>query len=253
MDIEDKYGMKDIHLSLLQMLDKFLTLCQQNGIVFSMGFGSMLGAIRHKGFIPWDDDIDIIIDRDNFKILSSLINTSKDFELVKNVKKSLWIPRIKKRGLPDEGLGYEPMIDLFLVDHLPDSPILAKMKKMAVLFVQGMIKGRPHHYKGSVFLKIASFVSYLVGLLFPMRIKYELLERLSTISNCKETKSCSTYNVEYLYVGRKYVSRLLKDIIMVGFEGRMVPVSKHYDSYLTELYGDYMIPPKENERVPKHQ
>ena len=61
MDFENKYGMKAQHLTLLEMLDEFLMLCKKNDITFSMGFGSMLGTVRHKGFIPWDDDIDLSI------------------------------------------------------------------------------------------------------------------------------------------------------------------------------------------------
>lgn len=252
MDTDNKYGMKEIHLLLLEMLDDFLLLCEQNGIAFSMGFGSMLGAVRHKGFIPWDDDIDLIIDRANYRKLSSALIQSPFFELESRSKSSLWIPRVKRKEKRIVSSGYEPIIDLFLVDNMPNNTYAAKIKKNGVLFIQAMIKEQPNFKKGSIMMKSASFIGWGIGRLMPRKLKYWLLEKVSIFSNNKNTMYCSTYNVEYIYVGRRYNGRLLEDLIEVDFEGRKVPVSKHYDSYLKELYGDYMTPPQNNERKPKH-
>ena len=252
MDLDNQYGMKNQHLALLEMLDEFLLLCKNNSISFSLGFGSMLGAIRHKGFIPWDDDIDLLIDRDNYKKLQSAILESSFFVLQSSTPNTLWIPRIKRRTLVDIPVDNEPTIDLFLVDNMPDGRVQSITKKMLVLFVQGMIKKHVDFKKGTIFSKMASAISWLAGRFFPLSFKFWLLEKVSVVSNKKNTKFCSTYNVEYIYVGRRYNGGLLKDMIEVEFEERVVPISKYYDSYLKELYGDYMMPPEVSDRVPKH-
>ena len=75
---------------------------------------------------------------------------------------------------------------------------------------------------------------------------------MKNILNMKNTRNCACYNSEYLYVGRRYDGRLLTETIKMRFDGLEIPVSKYYDSYLTALYGDYMTPPPQQKRIPKH-
>ena len=252
MDKNNEYRLRDMHVGLLKMLSGFDTICKKNGIAYSLGFGSMLGAIRHHGIIPWDDDIDIIIDRENYGRLANAVGSSTLFVLEKDNTRTLWIPRFRLRNAADNVSGELMTIDMFLIDHVPDSPLLARVKQLMVLALQGMIKPHPDFKKGTALQNAATFMTYMVGRLFPLSTKFRLLEKVSCLGNKKSTKRCACYNVEYIYVGRCYNDCLLKEFVEMDFDGMLIPISRDYDSYLTTLYGDYMTPPSMQGRQRKH-
>lgn len=252
MDSENKYGQRDMHVALLKMLSDFDSLCKENDIIYSLGFGSMLGAVREHGIIPWDDDIDIIVDRDNYKKLEKIADVSKIYLIERNSLDTLWIPRFRYREKDISSFGYVLTLDIFIIDNVPDKKSLAKIKYLLVLLLQGMIKPGLNLKKGNVLLKLASLTSFLTGKLVPLSLKFKLFNKVSSISNQKRTKKCACYNVEYIYAGREYDSHLLKGFVTMPFDELSIPVSNYYDSYLTVLYGNYMAPPKKEDRVPKH-
>ena len=251
MDIENKYGMRNMHIALHQMLMDFDAICKENGIIYSLGFGSMLGAVRDHGIIPWDDDIDILIDRNNFSILKDTLVSSKSFALERNKNNAPWLPRFRYKNKSSQ-FGYELTIDVFIIDNVPESVIGARLKLISVLLLQGMIKTELNLKKGNVGQKLASFFAFFIGKLLPFKFKLRLFDCISQISNNKNTHHCACYNAEFLYAGREYDGRLLNDIVRVSFDGHLLPVSNLYDSYLTSLYGDWRIPPSLENRVTKH-
>lgn len=254
MDSENKYGMKAMHTALLTMLEEFDAICVNNNITYSLAFGSMLGAVREHGIIPWDDDVDIIIDRNNYHRLGAILESSSDkFEIEKNNNNSLWLPRLRyKDKEKSDFFDYELTIDLFLIDNVPDSHILAKIKLLMIHTLQGMCKKSMNLKKGNILQKIATFVTYLMGKLFPSSFKYRMYNKVSAMSNSKSTKCCACYNAEYLYCGKQYDKQLLEKVSRVKFDNIAAPISSSYDHYLKILYGDYMTPPNEKDRVPKH-
>ena len=244
--------MREMHIALLQMIVDFDSLCEENSIIYSLGFGSMLGAVRDQGIIPWDDDIDIIIDRNNYLKLKEILVSSSCYALERSSKNAPWLPRFRYKDKKSSQFGYELTIDVFIIDNVPDSFVGARLKLITVLLLQGMIKTELHLKKGNFGQKMASVFTFFIGKLLPSSIKLGLFDSVSKISNKKNTRNCACYNAEFLYAGREYDGRLLKNIIKVSFDGNLLPVSNLYDSYLTSLYGDWRIPPAVENRVTKH-
>lgn len=249
MDIDNKYGMRDMHVKLLDMLFDFNNICKENGIIYSLGFGSMLGAVRDHGIIPWDDDIDVIIDRENYAKLQEAVDKSSKFILERENRYTLWVPRFRYRE-KNLKFGNKLTIDVFLLDYVPNREFTAKAKMLAIFALQGMIKPHLNLKKGNLLQKIASVVTYILGFFFPLSLKFRIFNKIAVYPNY--SNKCACYTAEFAYVKNRFDCRLLEETIEMDFDGRMVPVSKFYNSYLTTIYGDYMTPPKLSDRIPKH-
>ena len=94
MDSNNEYGTYNVQKKLLILLERFHQFCVDNDIKYSLDWGSLLGAIRHKGFIPWDDDLDVMVDRTNYNKLVSLIVDNEDLELNFENPRAYWVGRV---------------------------------------------------------------------------------------------------------------------------------------------------------------
>lgn len=94
MDLFNEYGTLEVQKGLLKLIKEFHAFCEANDIKYSLSWGSLLGAIRHKGFIPWDDDLDVMMDRKNYNTFIALIDTNKKLTCNRN-DNGLWIDKIR--------------------------------------------------------------------------------------------------------------------------------------------------------------
>lgn len=250
MDSENNFGMYHMHVELIKMLFDFNKICKKADITYSLGFGSMLGAVREHGIIPWDDDIDVIIDRTNFAKLQNAVDSSAIYVLERENSETLWVPRFRYRNKKSREYAYELTIDVFIIDNVPDSKWLARIKMLTIFALQGMIKHQLNLKKGNAIQKVASLFTYIVGRLFPISFKFYVFNKLVVFP--KHSEECACYTAEFAYAKYQFNSRLLEETIEMEFDGCMIPVSKNYDSYLTKIYGDYMTPPEKSEQIPKH-
>ena len=95
MDIDNKYGTLDIQKKLMSLMKVFHKFCVENDIKYSLDWGTLLGAIRHKGFIPWDDDLDVMMDRNNYNKLLRLIKTEEKLVFDNKNILTYWIGRVR--------------------------------------------------------------------------------------------------------------------------------------------------------------
>ena len=111
---ETRLTLDESHAELMEQLRDITRVCQTHGIEYNMMCGSLLGAVRHKGFIPWDDDIDLLMTREEFEKFRRVYPQECDrkFELT---YLNTWTPRVMNRD-PEKAAAFT---DFFILDRVP--------------------------------------------------------------------------------------------------------------------------------------
>lgn len=272
----DEKKLKEAQLVSLEILLKLDEICRANGIKYLLDSGTLIGAVRHKGFIPWDDDIDIAMTRENFEHFKRLIKENKNL-LPDNMELILpdeyrggeafydFTPRIvylnsKRRTADEESLYYEGKlnhlwVDIFIIDEISDNAFLDGLTRLKQKMIYGA--SMPRRY-GISYSKYSFIDKLKVGVLsfgkyfFSMPRLFKMQEKLSRKYAGKGTKRVyySNYQPDYLYVTleRNWCS----EVTELMFEGHMLMAPKEYDKVLKEVYGDYMQLPPDDKRIPSH-
>ena len=251
--------MTEIQKEEFEMFKKIIPFLEKNNISYFVCGGTLLGAIRHKGFIPWDDDIDIAMPRNDYEKLISMGKNNPNIISSELEIQSIEINGIAKpyakiinkdiRIKAEYGIDKYLWIDIFPFDGLPeDEKETRKIYKKC------------HFYKRLIGLKDADNTA-------TNKIKYYLKEiRRFCLKVVKsQTIAYKIINIakKYNYNTSKYVGGVVWgygpqekierknfDIIPVEFEGIMVNGIVGYDKYLTNLYGNYMqLPPVEKRLI----
>lgn len=241
--MEQEIDLKEIQSELLSMMKDIHEICLANGIQYSLTGGSLLGAIRESGFIPWDDDIDIMVDRDNYQLLCKAVSDDDRYELGRGP----WLQHIKPKEYNSE---IEPYVDVFILDNLPDNSIKAKGKIFLLRMLQGMLKEEVEYEGFSIAYKICIFATHILGKLFTRRLKLRLYDRAAQIGNTNPTQFISITNDSFGLLKMKHRAEIMTSFEEHIFEDTNLFVTKSYKDYLTARYGvDYMTPPPATERI----
>ena len=241
----------------LEILKKVHSFCDSNGLRYSLAGGTLLGAIRHKGFIPWDDDIDIIMPRPDYE---RLINQFHDENLVvQNIQTDkhyyLLLSKIYDNRTTFVQNGYHggAFIDIFPVDGLPDED-----KTREYLKKQNKIKDmlwrttKTYQFSDNKFLNLIKYVLRQVVYGFPNRNK--LIQEYEALYNQYDfDTSAFAGAITGPYGMKEFMdASVFKDYIILPFENFSFKCIKAYDAYLTKHYGDYMQLPPQEQQVPHH-
>lgn len=249
----------ELHKVELELLVEMDRICRKHNILYSIDGGTLLGAIRHKGFIPWDDDADVIMNREEYKKFLSVIDRELDsnkfyFQDLNRTKGYRWgYGKLRRTNTEFIRLNQEYMpykqgifLDVFVCDNVPDHYILR-----CVCNFHSFI------YRKIFYSEVGKHVSKGI-----YKVMYQLLnqipeERLKKryaayvkFRNRKHTNmvKCLTFpacNKTYGYKRKWY-----EETIDMKFENVILRGCRDYDEYLTFLYGDYMkLPPTKERKV----
>lgn len=251
MDLNNEYGTLLAQEKLLDLLKDFHSFCKRNQIKYSLAYGSLLGAIRHGGFIPWDDDLDVFVDRANYNLLIEHLLKDEGLTVDLYNVDSLWVNRVRrKKDVEGYSQGYRPTLDILVLDHVPNISFVRKFKLFAILMLQGMMKPHPSFHKGSLALRCCTVVTFLLGRLVPNKWKHKCYQKVSMIGG--KSGLLANYNGEYADLRRTYPATMMDNVVEHSFEDTKAMIVADYDMCLTTQFGDYMTPPKESDRRPQH-
>lgn len=252
MDVNNEYGLLEKQKKLLDLLKAFHGFCIRNNIRYSLDWGSLLGAVRHKGFIPWDDDLDIMVDRENYAKIINSIKEEKELYFDHTSPETVWVGRIHVRGNEANG-HWMPTIDIFIMDNAPEGKVARKIRLLEVLCLQGMLKVSPDFKKGNLFMRSCTLMTFCLGKLFSRNFKLLLYDKIARKSNANNTTQKTCYFEEYRCLGKYYSSDILEEVVTVLFENVEAYAVKDSHCCLCEQFGkNYMTPPPASERVPRH-
>lgn len=248
---------------IVNTLEAFSSLCEREGFRWFMAFGSAIGAVRHGGIIPWDDDVDVYMPREDFnkllaakvpegfEVLTYRTTPGLPFSYAKFSDTTSTIWEMKKYPFVTG-----TFVDVFPLDSVPSDKAQAYRK---------VFSKRLYAYKKGI--RRTDFSSWaasglhdkLVAIrdIFWYRpLKRLNMARLKTLEEKLSTQSGDKYIVyDNIYSDAKvlYDKELFSGVQVADFEGLKVPLPSGNDALLTQIYGDYMTPPPEDKRTSGHQ
>lgn len=251
--------MKKVELDILKYIDD---ICRENNIEYFLMYGSLLGAVRHKGMIPWDDDIDIGLKREDYNKLINILKSKKNNQyllLDKSIQKDYFYPFAKlvdTRTMVEEKVmrkidNYGLFVDLFIMETLPNNSKLRnkiynqKRKALRRIYYYGFKEITGNKLKNRL-ERLYKKCMEAIGIT-------SILERYEKIFT-KYDNSNGEYLICTWGVNDKiYQKKSFDKTIDCQFDGLTVKIPEKYDEILKTTYGDYMTLPPVEQRILKHE
>lgn len=259
MQINDKlHDVQKIELEILEVVHK---VCIENHLRYSLAYGTLIGAIRHKGFIPWDDDIDICMPREDYErflevwpkynfenyLLQNKFTDSDFTQSFTKIRKehTIFLQPGEEKCQYHKGI----FIDIFPGDRVPASKIKRKIQfiniAVSLLYTRGHKSGSQN--------RIISLTEDIL-----LKRPKEKFAEYAVEADRRVQRYNGKSNLEYVFAStissakNYYPSDIFEHLILAEFEGKQFYIYRDYDKCLRVEYGDYMQLPPENERTWKH-
>ncbi len=241
----------------MEMLRELSDIFEKNGIRFYLACGTALGCVRHEGFIPWDDDIDIYIMGKDYEKLRTVFLTQdtgnlqfQDYSTVENYPYTF--PKIvaKDTVLVEDSLKHLDYkcgvyIDIFPLMEIEDNWFVRQMKEFIRYYRYCLLKAYYFEFSSSVKKIINKIVRQFVS---PKKVQ----EKLYKMYTKEKLRGNFLIDIGAFGSNALIKRQSFKDVIKMTFEDAEMPMPIGYDQYLQDYYGDYMKLPREEDRVSRH-
>ncbi len=253
-----KYDIEKLHKILFEMLEEIDRICLKHDIKYSLFAGSALGAVRHKGFIPWDDDLDIVMLRSDYERFLNLAEKelNSNFFLQKEFSEH-WpmfysklrrnnTAYIEKMHLNDPLQHQGVYLDIFPCDNLADNLLHRKIQFFASKVVIAKSLKKRGYLTNDPRKKMFMFFSSVLS----SKIMWSI--------SINRSETASLYVHTFFGASSKYNKSIFRrsiiaETIRIPFCDKQFPVSAYYDELLTILYGKYKeLPPPEDRKCKEH-
>ena len=245
---------KKIELDILDFIDSF---CKEHGINYCINYGTLIGAIRHKGFIPWDDDIDLSMTRENYErfiqlfsekqsryqILSLETDDQYFNNFIKIVDPTTKIIDTRNTKTYDSGV----FIDIFPMDTFNDTKVVDICYKLESFKLLSFSKHKNIVYGDS---KLKDLIRTLFWLLLrPVSPRFFANQIEKQIQKYRVKDGKYIAFIQSKAKEKEIFPRdMFDELIETPFEHLVLPAPKHFDAVLKQFYDDYMtVPPKEKQ------
>lgn len=271
MTRKEYLGMELLQGYVMEIMLVVDQLCRTHNITYYLGEGTLLGALRHKGFIPWDDDMDILMPREDYERFLKLAQTElpegyqldcvatnpNHWTIMSQVQLTRKVLCDKPR-LKGIALNNGPSLDIFPVDFVPEehsTELLRRSKKIQILRRTLWIKSGLH--SRGWYTTLTKRLKYYYPLKFygkfrSMAALHAHTERLMTATNGPDMPYMSVFSSLYPVSRETFPREYFGQPRYTEFEGHMLPIPQESEKMLERIYGEYMLMPPVNQRKSKH-
>lgn len=259
----EEYDLRTLQLEQLTILDELKRVCDENGLTFYLAYGSCLGAVRHEGFIPWDDDIDVLMPVRDYDRLMTLSDKFSDGFFLQNVDTdagfTLAIARLRKRGtacIEEQDLGLQChqgiFVDIYPQYQYPDQPLQRMQIIAASVCYRILLMNRAPANHGAA---VKALGTLALRVLSAGGREKQIRKYYQKLRSYHDTAYVADLYGMDLTLKRviKYPSQWFSKPSMRLFENRIMPLPTNPEAFLRERYGDdYMELPPEEKRASYH-
>ena len=249
---------KNIELNILMNFNEF---CKKNNLRYYISGGTLLGAVRHKGFIPWDDDIDVCMPRSDYqKFITTYQSSNSRYRLKSNQLNNFSAPFTKivdtktkicskyNIGNVDTNL----WIDIFPVDGLPENIVEVQQIYDSCNFYRTLLNlcSAKLGEGKTAFRKYSKYILKPLANIYGKQRCIDKIEQIAAQYQYETAKYVGAITWGLYGVGERMLKSEFEQAVEVEFEGHKFPAFSCWDSYLKGLYGDYMqLPPIEKRKT----
>lgn len=252
--------LKKLHQTEVEILDEIVRLCREHGLTYYLIGGTLLGAVRHKGYIPWDDDLDIAMPRKDYEKFLDIAETGLGPEYYTHSYKNdenYWLAfaKVKKKKTLflepyNAGLGHDTgrlgiYVDVFPLDDAKKEAGFQRVQKRIVdgVFAMLIIKRKESRERKSILKRVISS-------LFTKKTLQRLINRVMSFRNGENRPYYVSFGSQYGIVKQTIAKSRYYPPVKLEFEGKEYDVMNDWDYFLRRIYGaDYMKLPPPEKRV----
>lgn len=247
LEYEKKLGFEESHKKILSLLIKIDKICRENNIKYSIADGTLLGAFRHKGFVPWDDDGDIMFVRSEYEKFVSACKKYNDVVMYRY----FFLNKFTSTEFYNENL----CVDIFITDVIPDNPAVFSSQLRKLKYLRYYLYPKLIIKQEGFLSKMSFLVSFIIGKIYGSLIS-DLdthFDRIAKIGETNPSDTMARFNASFHELKYRFAKEWYDEYSEIDFCHYSFMCIKGGEDFLYNMYGDYKKLPPEEKRGGTHE